>query len=242
MNHSPVYRLRDVRRRHGDSFHLTLETLDILHGGCFCLLGPTGAGKSTLLRLLSGLETPDTGDVTFDGTRWNGSKIPLNVIRQIAMVHQRTLLLSGSVLYNVNYGLHVRQSSNPKLVDRTIDRLGLRKYAHQSARTLSGGQIQLVALARALVIEPKVLLLDEPTANLDPAHVAVIEEVLAEVQARHKTTVVWATHNVFQARRVAEHVGLLLNGELIEVAPTEQFFNAPSDSRAQDFVEGRMIY
>jgi tungstate transport system ATP-binding protein len=242
MKPEPVYRLHNVTRCYGDSFQLRLGSLDILEGECFCLLGPTGAGKSTLLRLLSGFESPETGDIIFDGTRWNGARIPLKIVRQIATVHQRTLLLSGTVHYNVTYGLTVRELHNPKLVEQTIDQLGLRKYAHQSARTLSGGQIQLVALARALVLEPKVLLLDEPTANLDPAHVAIIEQVLAEVQSRHKTTIVWATHNVFQARRVAKQVGLLLNGELIEVADTEQFFNSPADCRAQDFVEGRMIY
>jgi tungstate transport system ATP-binding protein len=242
MTQAPIFRLKEVTRRYGDSFRLNLESLDISEGSRVGLLGPTGAGKSTLLRLLSGLERPDTGEITFDGVRWGNSKTSLDVIRQIAMVHQRPLLLSGTVLYNVTYGLAVRNKQKPKLVDETIDQLGLRKLVNQSARTLSGGQTQLVALARALVIEPKVLLLDEPTANLDPAHVAVIEQTLSESQKRLNTTIIWATHNLFQARRVADHAGLLLNGELIEVAPTERFFNAPSDSRAIDFVEGRMIF
>ena len=242
MNCKPVFCLRNVIRRHGDSFRLCLKSLDIPSGHCFCLLGPTGAGKSTLLRLLSGWEGCDAGEIIYDGLNWNCSQVPIDIARQIVMVHQRTLLLSGTVLHNINYGLSLRRISKPKLVDETIDRLGLRKNVLQSVRTLSGGQTQLVALARALILEPKVLLLDEPTANLDPGHVAVIEEVLREVQSQHKTTIIWATHNVFQARRVANQVGLLLNGELIEVASTEQFFNAPADCRAKDFVEGRMIY
>ncbi|NOX52856.1 MAG: phosphate ABC transporter ATP-binding protein, partial [Planctomycetes bacterium] len=101
---------------------------------------------------------------------------------------------------------------------------------------------QLVALARALVLEPDLLLLDEPTANLDPAHVALVEEAIAEDHQRRGTTVVWATHNLFQARRVAERVGLLLNGQLIEVASTQTFFDAPSDPRTADFVQGKMVY
>ena len=242
MNPASVYQLIQVTHRRGDSFQLKLGSFDFLEGECFCLLGPTGAGKSTLLKLLSGIESPDTGEIIFGGSTWKPGKIPLSVIRQIGMVHQRTLLLTGTVRYNVTYGLKVRRLHNLDLVEHTMKQLGIHRYADRSARTLSGGQIQLVALARAIVLEPKVLLLDEPTANLDPAHVALIEQVLADFQARHKSTVIWATHNVFQARRVARKVGLLLDGELIEVACTERFFNSPADPRARDFVEGRMIY
>jgi tungstate transport system ATP-binding protein len=118
----------------------------------------------------------------------------------------------------------------------------LSKIASQSAQTLSGGQTQLVALARSLVIEPDVLLLDEPTAHLDPAHVALVEETIRQFQQERQTTIVWATHNLFQARRVADRTALLLNGQLVEVAPTEEFFKNPSDSRTAEFVQGRMVY
>src|SRR5262249_3119346 len=110
-----------------------------------------------------------------------------------------------------------------------------------SARTLSGGETQLVALARALVVDPEVLLLDEPTANLDPARVAVVESVVNDVHQRG-TTVIMATHNLFSAHRVAGRVALLLDGRLIEDAPKEQFFNAPQDPRTAAFVRGDMVY
>ncbi|MCH8147419.1 MAG: ATP-binding cassette domain-containing protein, partial [Planctomycetes bacterium] len=107
---------------------------------------------------------------------------------------------------------------------------------------LSGGQTQLVCLARALVASPDVLLLDEPTANLDPAHVALVEETIREVQRQRGLTVVWATHNLFQVRRVADRVALMLDGQLVEVAATEPFFESPKDSRTADFVQGKMVY
>ena len=144
---------------------------------------------------------------------------------------------------NVEYPLRLRgQSERADKVDAVLDRLGLSQLASQSARTLSEGQTQLVALARALVIEPEVLLLDEPTAHLDPAHVAVVEETIRQIRQERRMTVVWATHNLFQARRVASRTALLLNGQLVEATSTEEFFTNPSDPRAADFVLGRMVY
>jgi tungstate transport system ATP-binding protein len=161
----------------------------------------------------------------------------------MTLVHQRPVLLTGTVRLNVEYGLRLRGSRDrARKVDGILDRLGLTRIASQSSQTLSGGQTQLVALARALVIEPDVLLLDEPTAHLDPAHVALVEKTIRHFQQKHHMTTVWATHNLFQARRVAGRTALLLNGQLVEVAATEKFFTDLSDPRTADFVQGRMVY
>jgi tungstate transport system ATP-binding protein len=114
--------------------------------------------------------------------------------------------------------------------------------ASRPARTLSGGQQQLVALARALAVEPEALLLDEPTAHLDPAAVALVEGLIAEQARTRGMTTVWATHNLFQGRRVADRIGLLLGGRLVEVASAADFFDAPRDLRTAAFVRGEMIY
>ncbi len=243
-SHSSCFQLRQVRKSYGDSFTLLIEQLDIPAGQVLGLLGPTGAGKSTLLRLLAGMESPTAGEVQFKGRCHGTDDWPLAVRRHITLVFQRPLLLSESVRANVEYGLRLRGCADRsgEKATRWLARLGLQRLESQVARTLSGGQTQLVALARALVIEPDVLLLDEPTAHLDPAHVALVEDVIAEDHRQRGTTVVWATHNLFQARRVADRVSLLWNGQVVEVAPTAEFFESPSDPRTADFVQGKMVY
>ena len=123
-----------------------------------------------------------------------------------------------------------------------LERIGLMSLASRSVHTLSGGQRQLVALARALVIEPLILLLDEPTANLDPATVSLVESAITGENQDRGMTVIWATHHLFQARRVAHRTGLILNGDLIEMGPTKLFFESPIDPRTAAFVRGEMVY
>jgi len=160
----------------------------------------------------------------------------------VTTVFQRPLLLSRSVRDNVAYPLHLRGRNGQERVDEALERVGLLPLARQAARTLSGGEAQRVALARALVVEPTVLLLDEPTANLDPYNVGVIEEIVQQLNAERGTTLVLVTHNVFQARRLASRVVFLLNGSVVEVADKEQFFAAPRDPRTAAFVRGDMVY
>ena len=143
---------------------------------------------------------------------------------------------------NVAYGLRIRGQNHVRsAVQSMLERVGLTDLAHVPAHSLSGGEAQRVALARALVINPDVLLLDEPTANLDPLNVKIIETIIRDVNQQRGTTIVLVTHNVFQARRLAHRVAFLLNGELVEVGPTEQVFEAPADPRTAAFVRGEMI-
>jgi tungstate transport system ATP-binding protein len=243
----PLYHLCDVVQRYAGRTVLHLEELEVFSGERLFLLGPTGAGKSTLLRLLAGLEAPAAGEVRFGLHRLGCPNPPLEVQRRLTLVFQRPLLLTGTVQANVEYGLRLRGrrvgSEAPAVrARRVLERLGLLPLAGRSARALSGGETQLVALARALVLEPEVLLLDEPTAHLDPAHVALVEEVLAEAQGRWGATFIWATHNLFQARRLASRAALLLDGRLVEAASAETFFTAPRDPRTTAFVRGEMVY
>ena len=243
MTPESLYRLNQVCKSYGSAFTLHVQRLDVSQGDVLGLLGPTGSGKSTLLRVLAGLEQLTAGEIHFGKAPLLAADAALDMRRRLTLVFQQPVLLRGSVRFNVEYGLKLRgQTVDNARVQHVLQRLGLDKLAAQSVDTLSGGQAQLVALARALVIDCDVLLLDEPTAHLDPAHVARVEETVSDFQSQRKMTVIWATHNLFQARRVASHAALLLQGQLIEVDRVEPFFDTPTDPRTADFVQGRMVY
>ena len=234
-----LYQLRDIQHRYGDRTILDLPALDIEHGEVLAVIGPSGSGKSTLLRLLQFLEAPTSGVIAFEGAPIGGAA-PLELRRRVATVFQHPALLDRSVFDNVAFGLRLRGRRNSyEQVMAALERVGLSDYAHARARTLSGGEAQRVALARALVLNPAALLLDEPTTNLDPYNVGLIEEI---IRGHGRTTVILVTHNPFQAKRLADRVGLLLGGRLIELLPTVDFFNAPTDQRTRAFVNGEMIY
>lgn len=240
-----IYQLHNLTRVYNSRTILQIDRLEIYEGEILALVGPSGAGKSTLLRHLNFLERPSSGYLTYENSTLNGTIPPLEVRRQVTTVFQNPVLLSRSVAANVAYGLKVRGQDKKAIgqaVAEALARVGLDKLAHEPARTLSGGEIQRVALARALVIRPQVLLLDEPTANLDPYNVKLIEEIVAEVNQTWGTTIVMVTHNVFQAKRLAHRTALLLEGRLVEIAPTPTFFNTPGDPRTAAFVRGEMVY
>lgn len=243
MNH-PVYCLKGVIKEYNGRRVLQIDVLDIQCGEVFALVGPNGAGKSTLLRLLNFLEPPTQGRIRFSDIQFEAdSTIPLDIRRRVTTVFQRPLLLNRSVRDNIDFGLRLRGERNTKTkTDAVLDQVGLVSLAHRRARTLSGGEAQRVALARALVMQPDVLLMDEPTANLDPYNVGLIEDIIQNLAAQRAMTLVLVTHNTFQARRLADRVGLLLEGRLIEIADVEDFFKAPRDPRTAAFVRGDMVY
>lgn len=239
-----LYQLRRVSKSYDGRRVLTVDRLHIHRGEILAVVGPSGAGKSTLLRLLNFLETPDGGSIHFhDHVFRPGEPMPVAVRRQITTVFQRPLLLNRSVWANVEYGLKLRgHLDSDERVASALRRVGLAEMARQPARTLSGGEAQRVAVARAMVVEPEVLLLDEPTANLDPYNVGLIEEIVQRLNEEEGVTLVLVTHNVFQARRLAQRVVFLLDGEVVEVSDVETFFASPRDPRTGAFVRGEMVY
>jgi tungstate transport system ATP-binding protein len=240
----PVYRLSGLSKAYGERTVLNIDSLEIDQGEVFALVGPSGSGKSTLLRLMNFLEEPTKGSLEFQGTVYRpGMEMPLELKRRVTMVFQRPMLLDRSVWDNVTYGLRLRGQHNAhQQVKEALEEVGLAHLTKQRARTLSGGEAQRVSLARAIVLQPDVLLLDEPTANLDPYNVGLIENIVRRINELHLTTLVLVTHNVFQAKRLASRVAFLLEGKLIEVAEAERFFTTPADPRTSAFIRGDMVY
>jgi tungstate transport system ATP-binding protein len=245
---SPLYRLRGVTKVYGGRQTLALDDLAIARGEVLALVGPSGAGKSTLLRLLNFLEEPTAGTISFaQGEYGQGRGVPLPVRRQVTTVFQRPVLLQRTVEANVAYGLQLRggrhsAAGRAERVQRALAAVGLEGLAKAQARTLSGGEAQRVALARAMVLEPQALLLDEPTANLDPYNVGLIEQIVHRLNREQGATIVLVTHNIFQAHRLATRVAFLLDGRIVEAADAQTFFTQPSDPRTAAFVRGDMIY
>ena len=236
-----IYQIRGLQKEYAGRNVLDIEQLDISTGEVLALVGPSGAGKSTLLRLLNFLEFPSAGEMIYQGQAVDHN-VPIGTRRAVTTVFQRPVLLRASVQDNVAYGLDLRGERVDGRVTEMIERVGLSNLVRAPAHKLSGGEMQRVALARALVIEPRVLLLDEPTANLDPYNVGLIEEIVRQQNLVRGTTIILVTHNVFQAKRLAHRVGLMLSGRLIEIAKTREFFDAPKDPRTAAFVRGEMVY
>ena len=238
----PIYQLQHVQKAYDGRVVLDIDALAVGRGEVLALVGPSGSGKSTLLRLLNFLEPATAGALAFDG-RAVGNDLPLSERRRVTAVFQRPALLRRSVAANIGYGLGLRgEKLPPEELAAWLERLGLTHLARQSALRLSAGEAQRVAMARALVVRPDVLLLDEPTANLDPYNVGLIERLVAEEQRALGMTVVWVTHDIFQARRVAGRVAFLLAGRLVEVTDAETFFTAPATAQAAAFARGELVY
>ena len=230
----------NLGQKYGQRYTLKNINLKVETGEVFALIGPTGAGKTTLLRLLDLLETPASGSILFDGidvTRPNRHR--LEIRRRMSFVQQKPVVFDMSVFDNVACGLRWRHEKGETIKQRVEDVLelvDLADYKSQNARTLSGGEAQRVAIARALTIKPEVLLLDEPTANLDPISSSKIEEVLTHIIGQYGITVVMATHDMSQGQYLAGRIGVLMNGELLQVGNPDDIFSSPQSREVAEFV------
>ncbi|AMD01059.1 ATP-binding cassette domain-containing protein [Halomonas chromatireducens] len=232
----PLLRLEGLGFSHQGQTLLQAIDLSLAARGRTVILGPNGAGKSLLMRLAHGLLTPSCGHV-----RWatHESGRPL---RQ-AMVFQRPVMLRRSALANLTYALAARGvpwRQRRGLAQAALTRFGLASLADRPARVLSGGEQQRLALARAWVLEPDVLFLDEPTSALDPASLRAVEDAVHAFHAQG-SRIVMTSHDLNQARRLADDIVFLYEGHVIEHTPAREFFHAPSTQLARGFLSGDLL-
>lgn len=214
--------------------------MSIDKGEVFALIGPTGAGKTTLLRIIDLLETPTSGELHFDGRPIPQSgRQRLEMRRRISFIHQKPQFFSSIVYDNVACGLRWRGRKEDAISNKVrtiLETVGLNGYDNRDARTLSGGEAQRVALARALVLEPEVLLLDEPTANLDPVSVTKIERIIRSIARQRSTTMIMATHDMSQGQQLADRIGVLVEGKLVQTGNAADVFRSPQTEDVAHFV------
>lgn len=224
---------QELTKSYADTGALKNISLSIDKGELFAVVGPSGSGKTTFLRILDLIDIPSSGKIFYEGVEAPSSEQErLALRRRIGMLFQQTALFNSSVYDNVAYPLKIRRQNETVIRQRVHDALeqvGLRGFERRKALTLSGGEMQRVALAQAIVFEPELLLLDEPTANLDPRNAALIESIISSVNRKSKLTVIMATHNMFQAQQLADRAAVLREGELVGVGKVEEIFGRPSD-------------
>lgn len=214
--------------------------LKVNSGEVFALIGPTGAGKTTLLRLLDLLDVPASGKIYFEGVDVTRSgKRRLEIRRRMSFVQQKPMVFTMSIYDNVACGLRWRGGKDEtirKKVDNALELVNLAEYRNRNAKTLSGGETQRVVIARALVTEPEVLFLDEPTANLDPVSASQVEKALSNIIQRQRVTVIIATHDMSQGQRIAGRIGVLIGGEILQIGSPSEIFCAPKNMEVAQFV------
>jgi tungstate transport system ATP-binding protein len=234
---------QNLGKRFGDREVLSRCSVDFESGKIHALLGPNGVGKTTLLRILNLLDEPGEGTVSFNGLQ-ESSASGASFRKEITMVFQQPALFKTTVYKNVAYGLKVRKVPKDRIeqqVGEVLELVGMSRFAGQKTKTLSAGEAQRVALARALAVRPRVLYLDEPTANLDPYNATQVEEIIREVKDRYQTTILLATHNLFQAKRLSDRIVFLYNGRVVEASDTQTFFENPKEDLSRRFVKGELV-
>lgn len=248
---SNIISVKDMNLWYGEHHALHDVTIDIPENSITALIGPSGCGKSTFLKTLNRMNdlVPGVkieGDICYQGEDIFGKDVDVNMLRkEIGMVFQKPNPFPMSIYDNVAYGPRTHGITNKAQLDEIVER-ALRGAAiwdevkdrlKKNALGLSGGQQQRLCIARALAVEPKVLLMDEPTSALDPISTSRIEDLVEDL--KEKYTIVMVTHNMQQALRVSDYTAFFLLGDLVEFGKTNEIFSQPADKRTEDYITGR---
>jgi phosphate transport system ATP-binding protein len=247
----PIFEIKTLNAWYGTSPALNKVSLDIDRKNITAIIGPSGCGKSTFIRclnrindLIPGFRTE--GEIMFEGQDIYARGIdPIEIRLRVGMVFQKPNPFPKTIYENVAYGPRVMGIKDRRRLDEIVEKSlqnaalwgEVKDKLQQNALNLSGGQQQRLCIARALAVEPEVLLLDEPCSALDPIATSKIEELLLEIKKNYSLIIV--THNMQQAARVSDHTGFFLMGEMIEFGETRQIFTNPKDRRTEDYITGR---
>jgi tungstate transport system ATP-binding protein len=235
-----MLRIVNLYHHYGEREVLRNINLEVERGEVFALIGPTGAGKTTLLRLIDLLEIPTSGTIYFAGVNaTKAGRRRMELRRRMAFVLQKPVVFNMSVHDNIAYGLKWRRKKRGdirKQVAHLLDAMSLSPLADKNARTLSGGEVQRVAIARAMAVEPEILLLDEPTANLDPNSTLRIEELIRNISHQYQPTIIMATHDLSQGHRLANKIVVMVNGKILQAGKADEIFSSPSNREIAEFV------
>ena len=240
---SSIIEFKDISKHYSDSdFSIDNFNLSVEKGDFVTMIGGSGCGKTTILKMINGLITPDRGSVIVNGKDVSESDI-VELRRRIGYAIQGTMLFPHlNVRENIAYVPNLIHENDSEKTDEAIDKwldiVGLdssilSRYPHE----LSGGQQQRVGIARALAVQPEVLLMDEPTSALDPISTSKIEDLMEDLKKKY--TVIVVTHNMQQATRVSDQTAFFLVGEMVEFGDTKQIFSYPQDKRTEDYITGR---
>ncbi|MDC0975732.1 ATP-binding cassette domain-containing protein [Alphaproteobacteria bacterium] len=228
-------RFKDLSVILGQKIILDKINCKIKSNSITAVLGPNGAGKSIFLQTINGLISIQSGRLTFNSMEKNQE-----IRKQQALVFQNPVLLRRTVMANMQFVLNLRNRESNQLLKNILDKVGLEGYEKKSARLLSGGEKQRLSMARALVVNPHLLLLDEPTANLDPYSLNLIEDLVLEENSIGKT-VIFTTHDMSQAKRLATDVIFLNKGKVLEQTVSKTFFKSPKTLQAQKYINGEIL-
>jgi tungstate transport system ATP-binding protein len=235
-----TFKVEDIEKNYHAVKALNGITLNMQGGSIVVLIGVNGAGKTTLLRIIAGLEAPDKGKIVL-----NGENISAEELRKVAtLVFQKTAMFSMNVHDNLAFGLRIRKMPKAEIdqkVSQALASVGLANFENRKAKKTSGGEQQRISLARAFLLEPKILLLDEPTANLDPNSATIIERAIVS-RKKPDTVIIISTHNLNQARRLGDEVVHIHGGRIVDHSSPEEFFDSPKSEITRKFINGDLEF
>lgn len=223
------------------NINLEIEKNDVIG-----IVGPSGSGKTTLVKTISLLNHNQVeGEYYYNEKQIlplkNGNTLE-NVRKNLIFIHQQPILFKGSVRYNIQYSLKLRKIKDEDYTKELINSFKLNDILNRNVDLISGGEKQRISLLRAMVVKPEVLVLDEPTQNLDPANISNIEKNLDNYRKKENGTIVIVTHNLFQAMRITNKILVLIDGEIIEYGNTKELFSNPKKQKTSDFLTGKVIF